>query len=255
MRATAWSAGLIVTVALLVSGPVVPAPEDSRTIRLVTGNDYAPYTDEKLPEGGLANEIVKRVYERLGVPYRIEWRPWKRGFKDGVEGLYDATYPYVFNGERDAVYIFSSPIVVAKLNLFRLARPGTEFAGLDDVSNMRVCMPLGWAAGSELRMLFESGTLVREDAPDMATCFKLLARARTDLALANEIQGWKSLRAAGIDEADRVESITIETNPLHVIFSRNVAGVADLVQQFNAGLETLRSSGEYDEIVRRHLER
>ena len=50
-------------------------------LRLVTGNDYKPFTDESLPEGGLANEIVKRSYDQIGVKYSIEWKPWKRGFR------------------------------------------------------------------------------------------------------------------------------------------------------------------------------
>ena len=54
---------------LLVAGAFSAATAEGQEIRLVTGNDYAPYTDLDLPEGGMVNEIVKK--ENLAQDYNI----------------------------------------------------------------------------------------------------------------------------------------------------------------------------------------
>ena len=91
-------------VALCVANDLAHSQEP---VKLVTGNDYQPYTHESLPEGGLFNEIVKRAYDKVGITYAIDWKPWRRGFNETLAGKYLATYPYVLTEERNKLFAFS----------------------------------------------------------------------------------------------------------------------------------------------------
>ncbi len=225
-------------------------------IRLVTGNDYAPYTDQSLPEGGLVNELVKRIYDNLGAEYTIDWKPWRRGFQEGVTGEYLATYPYIYNEERNRYFLYSDVVYKSNLRLFSMIAAALRPQGLEDARGRRMCLPLGWAPGPKLGELFAASAIHRDQPPDMETCFRLLSRGRTDFVLANEIQGWDSAYAAGLSSEDvGVSDFNIEVNPVHVIFSRRAPNHAMEVERFNAGLATLKATGEYDTIVEKHLKR
>ena len=240
----------------LVLAAASPALAADPAIRLVTGNDYAPYTDQELPEGGLVNELVKRIYDSIGVDYTIDWKPWRRGFQEGVMGEYLATYPYIYNEERNRYFIYSDPVYKSNLRLFSMTAANYRPSSLDDVRGQRMCLPLGWAPGPKLAELFAATAIFRDEPQDIETCFRLLSRGRTDFVLANEIQGWDSAYAVGLKrELVDVSSFNIEVNPVHVIFSREVPNHVAEVERFNAGLATLRATGEYDAIVERHLRR
>ncbi len=239
---------------LLLVGVLSPAQGMESKIRLVTGNDYAPYTDINLPEGGLVNELVKRIYDNLGVAYEIDWKPWKRGYQEGASGEYLATYPYIYNEERNRYFAYSVPIYQSNLRLFSLIEANLEPASMEDVRGRRICLPLGWAPGPKLTELFAADAVLRDMPPDIEACFRLLGRARTDFVLANEIQGWTSASAVGLDnDTVEVSAFDVEVNPQHVIFSRKAPDFEAELERFNGGLAALRASGEYDEIVAKHL--
>ncbi len=248
------ASGLLLATLPLTATATATATEPS--VRLVTGNGYAPYTDEALPEGGLVNDLVKRVYELIGVDYTIDWKPWKRGFQEGITGEYVATYPYIYNEERNRYFAYSEPVYESNLRLFSLIEANLSPTGLDDARGRRMCFPLGWAPGPKLAELFAATAVLRDEPQDMETCFRLLDRARTDFVLANEIQGWNSANAVGLDDTRvAMSDFNVEVNPVHVIFSREVPNYQAELERFNTGLAALRASGEYDKIVRKHLTR
>ncbi len=49
-------------------------------IPIVTGNKFAPFTDEKLPNGGLATEIIKTTFNELGHETKIKFLPLEKRF-------------------------------------------------------------------------------------------------------------------------------------------------------------------------------
>ncbi len=240
--------------ALLLAAGLPAAGGAAEELRLVTGNDYAPYTDENLPEGGLVNELVKRIYDSIGIKYAIDWKPWRRGYEEGAAGEYVATYPYIYNEERNRYFAYSEPIYQSNLRLFSRIDAALDPAGIDDLRDRRVCLPLGWAPGQNLAEMFAADAVTRDMPPDIRTCFRLLDRARTDFVLANEIQGWSSAEAVGLDDqAIEMSAFNIEVNPVHVIFSRKAPDFEAEVARFNAALASLRESGAYDKIVAKHL--
>ncbi|WP_157752197.1 hypothetical protein [Shewanella benthica] len=68
-----------------------PVKADTFTLSLTTGDDYPPFTDRKLAQGGMATTLVLNAFEKSGYFVKeIEWLPWKRGYTLAQRGQYHA---------------------------------------------------------------------------------------------------------------------------------------------------------------------
>ena len=53
----------------------------AKKLQLVTG-DFLPFASSELENGGLASEIVTLTFAQMGNQVEINFRPWKRGYRD-----------------------------------------------------------------------------------------------------------------------------------------------------------------------------
>lgn len=90
---------IVVCAAVLAVGLARPACA-AEQFALVTGEDYPPFADPRLPGGGLATILVRQVVAALGATARVDFLPWRRGYEDTLRGRYDGTFPYVRTPER-----------------------------------------------------------------------------------------------------------------------------------------------------------
>ncbi|MDG3085119.1 hypothetical protein P7F88_02995 [Vibrio hannami] len=67
---------------------MVNAQVDWRIVNVTTG-EWAPYTSQNLPHGGLANHIVSEAFSAVGIKTNFGFFPWRR------------SYLYVKNGQDD----------------------------------------------------------------------------------------------------------------------------------------------------------
>ncbi|MBV8651112.1 MAG: amino acid ABC transporter substrate-binding protein, partial [Alphaproteobacteria bacterium] len=107
---------IILAAAVMLTTGVATASAQSYTV--VSGNDYAPFADSKLPEGGIATEVVKLAFAAVDKQVTIEWKPWKRGYQDTLANDNDATFPYVPTDERKAEMLYSDAIYSVKQEVF-----------------------------------------------------------------------------------------------------------------------------------------
>ena len=87
-------------------------------LRLVTGDDYAPFTDRKLPGGGLLTQVVMAALAEQQQTATLDWRPWMRGFKMAQAAEYDGTFPYIRTPEREADFLYSEPLYRVQQHIF-----------------------------------------------------------------------------------------------------------------------------------------
>jgi polar amino acid transport system substrate-binding protein len=69
-------------------------------LRLVTGDDYAPFTGQDLPGGGMLTQVVEAALQEQGQVYSLHWRPWNRGYLRTLQGEFDATFLYIRTAQR-----------------------------------------------------------------------------------------------------------------------------------------------------------
>lgn len=236
---------LLSVIVLLCGAPCAAADP----LRLVTGDQYPPFTGQSLPNGGMLTELVLRVLRESGQQPQLAWQPWKRGYQATLKGQYDATFPYLPSPQREAEFLFSTPLYETTQKLFSRTGDALEPKQL---AGKRFCLPLGWQPPAPLLALLQNGQLHRHEPQDLATCAKLVALGRDDFFVADDLLGQRALRQAGVANELQESQAVVARNRLHLIVPRNRPGARELIEQFNAGLGRLRDSGEYARIVQRH---
>ncbi|MFO7727443.1 MAG: transporter substrate-binding domain-containing protein, partial [Desulfonatronovibrio sp.] len=189
-------------------------------MRLVTGNDYKPFTDQTLPQGGMITEIVDQVFQKMGYQAEIEFHSWSRGYTLSEEGAFLGTFPYVQTPERMESFYFSDPIYTITTLFFVRNDTDLSFVHDSDLQGLTACKPLGYHLRDIQDFLNKDFIEVRRPNT-MESCFKMLRRGRVDLVPINEHVGWEVVRKiAGEKDMFKVlEKPLLETG-LHFIVTR-----------------------------------
>ena len=223
-------------------------------LRLVSGDDYAPFTGQQLPGGGMLTQVVQAALAARHIGSSVDWRPWKRGYLMTLKGEYDATFPYVRTAEREREYLYSAPLFIAKQHLF--SRAGEVFEP-DDPSALigkRLCYPLGWQPPAAIRQLVEAGRLTRHSPIGLDECARLLLLNRDDFFVADLRLGEAALRTSGESPSRFRRSTNIlGDSALHLIVARSHPRAEEIIADFNAGLAWLRSSGKHRQLIEEYL--
>mgnify|MGYP006441043191 CR=1 FL=1 len=252
MRFTIKYAAVASLVALAAG--VLPASAEADPVKLVTGNDYKPFTDESLPEGGLSTATVRAVYAHLGEDVSVTFAPWKRGYRAVLEGAYAATFPYVKTSKRQEDYRFSDPIFTTRNKPLVLAESDIAADSVEDLKGMAYCQPNAYAPPEILKKMQAQGTLERNAPANMSLCMRMLKRGRIDFIPVNNVQGPATARDVfGSTDPVRFLDITLTKTHNYVIFPRNAEDTAEAVARFNKGLAAIRDNGIYESIVERFL--
>jgi polar amino acid transport system substrate-binding protein len=247
-------AALVGLAALLLSPATGPEARAETPVQLATGNDYKPFADESLPQGGLSTALIRAVYARLGQPVSVSFLPWKRAYLETGKGSFDATFPYVPTADRRAAFHFSDPLFT--LEQRPLVRADSDWRADDvaDLAGRSFCLPLGYALDPALAELIAAGRLTRHRTERMALCLRMLARGRVDFVPMHQVQGTASARAEfGSTAPVRFLDLTLTRTYHHLLIPRGKPGAERAMARFNAALAEIRADGTYDEIVARHL--
>ena len=225
-------------------------------LRLVTGDDYAPFTGQALPEGGMLTQVVRAALQQSNIASSLDWQPWNRGYLKTLRGDYDATFPYVRTPQREEEFLYSEPLFIAEQHIF--SRAG-EVIEVDDVPSMqgrRLCYPLGWQPPPIIQQLVDDGQLSRHSPAGLHECARLLLMGRDDFFISDRRLGETALRLTGEPiERFRRSNSAINRSTLHLIVPRSHPQAAVIIAQFNQGLAQLRASGDYQRMLERHLQR
>ena len=240
------------TLLILIFCCVTPLAS-AKTIPLVTGNEYAPFTDENLPQGGMITEIVVRAFQAIGDEPSIAFRPWKRGYEETKKGLFAATFPYIKTEERLQSFYYSQPINTVYTRIF--VTKDSPIKHLEDLRGRRICVPLGYGVSKSLDTLLAKDNLSQEQNPvDLSGCLKMMMLNRKDFFIINEINGWITIQDTfHTKENFRTLEPVFEEETHHLIFSKDYPDVETIIKQFNHALDKLRDQGILQQITYKHL--
>jgi len=245
-----------------------PLLQADAEMTLVTGSNYAPFTDREWPGNGLVTELVSAALELSPqpVPYAIGWEDdWsKHLFPLLDEKTYDMGFPWLRpdcvttpNNERCANFHFSEPLFLLPIMLFRAKGSDFAFDSDADIIGATLCRPTGYFTHDLDRagrrwLTDDKINLVQAESPD--ACFALLTAGKVDAVTVNLFLG--AGKIVELDLRDQVEALErpLSEEGLHVIISKRHWRGTTYLYRVNAGLEALRASGRYKEIVSRHLE-
>ncbi|MBU1281835.1 MAG: transporter substrate-binding domain-containing protein [Gammaproteobacteria bacterium] len=239
---------LLMSLALCTSALAAP-------LRLVTGDDYAPFTGKALPAGGMLTQVVRAALQRSSIDSSLDWQPWKRGYMKTLRGDYDATFPYVHTPQREEVFLYSEPLFVAEQHIFSRAGQVIEINDVPSMQGLRLCYPLGWQPPPIIQQLLDDGQLRRHSPTGLNECARLLLMDRDDFFISDRRLGETALQLTGVPlEQFRRSDSAINSSTLHLIVPRSHPQAAVIIAQFNQGLAQLRASGDYQRLLERNMQ-
>ncbi|QYX57440.1 transporter substrate-binding domain-containing protein [Roseovarius sp. SCSIO 43702] len=242
--------------------------EDFAQLTLVTGDDYAPFSDRNWPENGLATELVTAAMEQspASVPFTIAWEEdWSRHLYPLLaEQDHDMGFPWVRpdceatpEADKCRDFHWSEPLMDLPIMLFVKAGGGVTYESDADVEGMTLCRPAGFFTHdldrADRRWLADGKiTLLQPETPE--DCFEEVMAGHADAAVFNVFLGGTKIVQMGL----RGKIVPLETplsrETLHVVVARTHWRGTVHLYRINSGLAALRASGRYDRIVARHLE-
>lgn len=233
---------------------LLAAGAHAETFKITTDN-YAPYTvtgNGKVT--GIFIEILDASLKQSGGTAQYEVVPWARATAMAEAGEVTATVPWFKTPEREAIYVFSDPVINASNKIF-IKKGGKVPADLNwktyaDFKPYKFGGTTGYyyeegfkKAGVPLEMVTKDDQNVQK-----------LAAGRIDAFITDELVGWALIKKlfpgkegdfATVEKAEGV-------SPLYVIAGRKAPGSEKFIQSVNDGLKKIKASGEYDKIVAKY---
>ena len=251
-----------------ITPDATPLLQPDAEMTLLTGGNYAPFTDRNWPGNGLVTELVNAALEMTPdpVPYTITWEDqWSQALLPLLDDkTHDMGFPWLrpdCEGTPEdalcATFHFSEPLMDLPIMLFVRAEGGMVYTSDADILGKTLCRPEGFFTHdldrADRRWLSEGLITLRQPASPEA-CLEMLMSGEVDAATFNVFLGASKIVAMGLRGQVVPLEMPLSREALHVVISKRHWRGTTHLYRVNAGLEALRASGRYGEIVSRHLE-
>lgn len=223
---------------------------EEKTYKVGIDTTYPPFEFEEGGEyTGIDIDLIKAISESQG--FAIQFEPMDFG---GIIPALQANQLDVaiagmsITDERKKVVDFSDPYFDAGLSLV-VSKDNNDITALEDLKGKTVAVKSG-TTGSKFAMDNESkyGYTVAqfEDSPSM---FQEVSNGNADVLLEDYPVIAYAISESGLDLKTAGERLTGDQYGIAVLKGEN----ADLLEKINTGLQELRDSGEYDEILNKYI--
>jgi polar amino acid transport system substrate-binding protein len=237
--------------------PAAPAP-----IRLVTVSGFAPYSDQYPERGGMIADLVTRALARAdSMPeFRLAFVNDRAAHLDSLlpGRRFDISFPWfkpdcaaaaTLDPEQRrlcADYQFSDPFHEVTIAVYaRAGDPLTAASGAGDLAGRTLCQTRG-----NPPLALPTAAVV--SAPDIAECLGLLARGEVDAVAGVKPETDRWIPALGLTGAIREVEALESTRTLHAVALKANPDAAAQMATLDQGLESLKISGEWFDVVAAH---
>ncbi|ODN41959.1 substrate-binding periplasmic protein, partial [Piscirickettsia litoralis] len=165
---------------------ILITPYTFSSIKLATGNNYPPFSDESLPNGGIATQLVKEITRNMGISsIMIDFKPWKRGYQETLDHQYLATFPYGKNSERQKKFYYSKAIFT--VDSYFWVRTNSHLNKNNFFKEKLIfCVPLGYDHSIELALFDRKKvTIIQRKNPEK--CLWLVEKGKADTVSLNSL--------------------------------------------------------------------
>jgi len=216
---------------------------------LLSTINLPPYTGEQLPEHGFFSEIVTQAFAEVGYQVEYQYRPWRRALQETKTGASDGVMTVFW--EKDRAEYLEYPDVVWKVTTVVATLSDQPITYTGKVSDFKE-YTIGVVRGSVVSKHLTGEGITTQDVPDHTQNILKLAAGRIDaMIIPDAVLRYKlSLLAT---EGKKIEARRLDTPykvyDMYVAFSKANPEYKTLTQDFNKGLQLLKSKGEFDRIV------
>ncbi len=253
--------------------PLVVAPGNAATrkkINILTGDDFAPFTDRGLPKGGILADVVDEAMKAADPAqgYAVHWvNDWSSHHEPLLSNaLLDIGFPW-FKPDceadpdtyRCANLRFSDSMFEVLMLLFVNASQPIAFNSDADLEGKTLCRPKGYSTyifDQHGRNWLKNNHITLHTGDSPGDCFELLAEGKVDGAVLNEFSGRKKIKELGLQDRIVVakgQPISVDGN--HMVVHKSHPNGPELLAEFEKGLAMIKENGTYQRIIDEHMTR
>jgi polar amino acid transport system substrate-binding protein len=219
----------------------------------LASSQYYPHYAADLPQQGAVSELIRQAFLLQGVQIHIEFMPFARALRDSQQANYVGLIAAWYSDERAEHFYYSQPLYANYMVFFKRRAQPIHFTDYKDLVRQR--LRLGLVQG----YLPPQGLMQHQPAHiNVATdeqAFRMLALGRVDLVPADKLNGQYLIAEKLPEYLGQLEALSpaLELRPLYLLLSKQDPRAESLMQRFNSGLEELRRSGQYQQILQQLL--
>lgn len=220
-----------------------------RVVNLAS-TDYPPYFSPQLPGDGVVAAITRAALAKHGHTLQLHYRPWARLMAEVKAGQFDGVMAIWYEPARAEYLHYSLPLVNTVTGFYgRVDKP----VATQPLSALRSRV-IGTVRGYKNPDVFDRAGLKQELAADDLTNLRKLAAGRLDLVLVDKVlaQYLADSLSPAERQAIRWQEPPLQVMPMHVGFQQGLPDGAQLLADFNDGLQTLRKSGQLAALIRQY---
>jgi polar amino acid transport system substrate-binding protein len=259
------------------TAPAAPQPKPvvvrtgrklEQTINLVTAGDFAPFTDRSLEQDGLISEVVNAAMTAVQgeTPYKVHWiNDWSSHLDPLMSNaMMDMAFPWYKpdcagspDNYRCKNFHFSDPMFEMLILLFVDRTRPIAFASDSDIEGRTLCRPAGYFTHdldrADRRWISDQKVVLKQPST-VKECFDMLMAGTVDAVAMNEFTGRSTIKTLGLkDRVEIVQSRPLSIEGLHVLVHKEHPNAADLISTINDGLTVTKQTGQYQQVIDRHL--
>lgn len=212
--------------------------------------EYPPlnFTRDGKPSG-LGVEVVQEILQRTGQHAEIEVVPWTRGYHAAQTQADAGLFVTMRTPEREALFKWVGPIIVAVTSFYALKGSGLSIASLEDAKNAgTIAAPRQW---------YSFQTLEAQGMPNLygvlgpKQMMTMLRYKRVPLVVADNITLASLLALAELKPADVEPLYTFMRTEAYIAFSLNTDDA--LIEQWQTALDQMKADGRFQAIYHKWL--
>jgi len=235
---------------------VQPAPARAgiEVVRLANGH-WPPHTGSDLPGQGCDSQVVVEAFALEGIRVEFRFLPWARGLLLSQNGVLDGAIEWADTpGHRAGHFVSREPLSRQQWVFYHRRDRNFPWETLNDLGGALIGLTIGYAYSDVfVDLQRRRPAQFTEATSDLLNLKKLLA-GRIDLLPIERSVGAYLVRTT-LTEQQQIE-ILEDPRPLadffaYLLLSRASADSQERMARFDRGLQRLKESGRYGEIVSR----
>ena len=227
-------------------------PAQEITIRLANG-EWAPYTGARLPQQGCDSQVVTEAFALEGIKVVYEFLPWARGYLLSQNGVLEGAIDWADTTEHRTTHYVSRDYISRQLWVF-FHRKDRSFSweSLNDLTGKTIGLTLGYAYSDVFKELKTAKPAMFPEATSDSLNLKKLLSGRIDLFPVERSVGLYLIKTEL--PAEEQAQLTDHPKPVadlytHLLLSRVNPGNEQRMLLFDRGLQQLKASGRYGQIM------
>jgi len=237
---------VVLVLGALVLFALAPAVARADNVILANG-EWAPYMSEKRKHFGVVSHIIKRAFAEEEVAIDYMFLPWKRGYEMAKKGDLEGTIVWSYTNERAKDFLYSDEVIFLETAIFY--NKGTEFdwSTFEDLQGKKIGGIIGFAYNID--NLEKSGVVTIDRIAEPESNFKMLVNNRVDLVAEDLFVGREIIAKLSLADEISIHEKPMNRKSFHLIVGKKVAGAKVIITTFNQGLEKLKASGQYQQMI------